>query len=149
MARPATADLDDPTVVDEICARLIAGEGIAQIGKSDHLPAASTIYRKMAEDEEFRTRIARAREAQQEAIIDETVDLADTATPDDWQVVKLRIWARQWRASKLAPKKYGDKLDLTTGGDKLGREVNEIEAVTRLASLASRILDRAEHGSDE
>ena len=39
--------------------------------------------------------------------------MADMATPDDWQVVKLRIWARQWRASKLAPKKYGDKLELS------------------------------------
>lgn len=145
MGRHPTADLDDPAVVDEICARLIAGEGIAQIGKSDHLPAASTIYRKMAEDEEFRTRIAHAREAQQEAIIDETVELADTATADDWQVVKLRIWARQWRASKLAPKKYGDKLDLTTGGDKIGRETSEVEAATRLAALAVGILGRGEN----
>jgi hypothetical protein len=36
--------------------------------------------------------------------------LADQATPENWQVVKLRIWARQWRAAKLAPRKYGDKI---------------------------------------
>ena len=37
--------------------------------------------------------------------------MADAATPEDWQVVKLRIWARRWRASKLAPKVYGERID--------------------------------------
>ena len=38
--------------------------------------------------------------------------MADAATEADYNVVKLRIWARQWRASKLAPKKYGDRSDV-------------------------------------
>ena len=48
---------------------------------------------------------------------DQCVRMADEATPEDWQVVKMRIWARQWRASKLAPKKYGDKVEQTLVGD--------------------------------
>jgi len=64
----------------------------------------------MAADAEFKTFIARAREAQQHAMIDETVDMADQATPEDWQAVKLRIWARQWRAAKLAPRDYGERI---------------------------------------
>jgi hypothetical protein len=103
------------------------------------MPSKSAVYQRMAADEEFRTRIARAREAQQEAIIDETVEMADTATPDDWQVVKLRIWARQWRAAKLAPKKYGDKIDVTSGGDKLGHDKNDVDMSTRFAALAAAI----------
>lgn len=82
---------------------------MAEVCKADDMPAESTVYLKMANDESFRSEIARAREAQQEAEIDRTVDMADAATPDDYQVVKLRIWARQWRAAKLSPKKYGDK----------------------------------------
>jgi terminase small subunit-like protein len=35
--------------------------------------------------------------------------MADAATEADRQVVKLRIWARQWRGAKLAPKRYGEK----------------------------------------
>src|SRR3984885_11190199 len=46
----------------------------------------------------------------------QTVDMADAATPEDWQVVKLRIWARQWRASKLAPKVYGERIDAKISG---------------------------------
>lgn len=72
-------------------------------------PAKTLVYQRMASDEAFRTTIARAREAQQHAIVDETVDMADAATPQNWQVVRMQIWARQWRAGKLAPKVYGEK----------------------------------------
>lgn len=102
--------LDNTIIVDEICDRLCGGEGIIEICRDDHMPDASTVYRKMARDEAFAARIARAREAQQEAEADHIVAMADEADGEDWQVVKLRIWARQWRAAKLAPKKFGDKV---------------------------------------
>jgi hypothetical protein len=43
---------------------------------------------------------------------DEMQREADEASVDDWQVRKLRIETMKWRASKLAPKRYGDKLAL-------------------------------------
>jgi hypothetical protein len=64
----------------------------------------------MARDASYFAIIARAREAQQQAIIDATVDMADKATAEDWQVVRLRIWARQWQAAKLAPKQFGERM---------------------------------------
>ena len=73
-------------------------------------PAKTLVYQRMASDPVFRTIITRAREAQQDAIIDETVDMADRATPENWQVVRMQIWARQWRAGKLASKVYGEKV---------------------------------------
>ena len=102
------ASLDDPIVVSTLCTRIASGEGILEICKDSHMPAARTVYAKMAENDDFRTRIARAREAQQEHEADRCVEMADEATAENWQVVKLRIWARQWRAAKLAPKKYGE-----------------------------------------
>jgi hypothetical protein len=76
------------------------------------MPDYSMVYRAMAKDAAFANAIARAREAQQEAIIDGTIDLADEATPETVHVAKLQIWARQWRAAKLAPKKWGDKIEI-------------------------------------
>lgn len=101
--------LDNPAFVEEICDRLAGGEGLKEICADDHLPSDDTVYRKMAKDPEFAARIARARESQQEFEADNIVAMADAATEEDWQVVKLRIWARQWRAAKLAPKRFGDK----------------------------------------
>lgn len=101
--------LDNEGFVEEICDRLAGGEGISEICRSAHLPSDDTVYRKIAKDPVFAARIARAREAQQEFEADNIVTMADAATVEDWQVVKLRIHARQWRAAKLAPKKFGDK----------------------------------------
>ena len=74
------------------------------------MPNESQVYLYLAKDEAFQRVIARAREAQQEFEADNCVALADQATEENWQSTKLKIWARQWRASKLHPKKYGDKL---------------------------------------
>jgi hypothetical protein len=100
-----------PDVIDEICERVAGGEAIYMIS-DDFGFADSTIYRAMARDPVFATRIAQARASQQEYEADNIIRMADMATEEDHQVVKLRIWARQWRASKLAPKKYGDSTTL-------------------------------------
>jgi len=143
MSRPANADLNDPAVVEKICDALISGKSMASVCAADDMPAESTVYLKMANDDEFRSAIMRAREAQQEAEIDRTVDMADAATPEDHQVVKLRIWARQWRAAKLAPKKYGDKIDVTSGGEPVA--LGEVESITRLAALCAKYVDAADN----
>lgn len=114
--RPPLVDLDDPTVVDELCARIAEGRAVLDVCGDDDMPTASTVYRRMAKDADFATAIARAREAQQHHEADSCVQMADQATAEDWQVVKLRIWARQWRAAKLAPKTYGDKLGVEQSG---------------------------------
>lgn len=119
MSRPPERPnpLDDG-ICEAICARLIAGESMKSICADAAMPAVVMVYQTMAQDEGFRTAIARAREAQQDAIVDSTVDLADEATPETVQVVKLQIWARQWRAAKLAPKKYGERIqNVHTGED--------------------------------
>lgn len=82
----------------------------------ENCPSQTEVYAGMALDPVFRGIIARAREAQQHATIDDTIRMADEATEDNWQVVRLRIWARQWRAAKLAPKVYGDRVDVNHGG---------------------------------
>jgi len=110
------ASLDDPAVVEALIERVSAGESISAICASKDMPSARAVYSRMGRDDQFCAVIARAREAQQESEMDACIDMADKATPEDWQVVKLRIWARQWRASKLAPKKYGERVDMNLSG---------------------------------
>lgn len=112
------ASLDDQATVALLCERIASGEGVNAICAKPDMPSKTAVYARMASDEEFRTSIARAREAQQDAVPDDCIEMADAATVEDWQVVKLRIWARQWRAAKLAPRKYGDKItNEVTGRD--------------------------------
>jgi hypothetical protein len=106
-------DLSNPELVAEICARLSAGETTRAICRSYNSKIERQFWVKMSSDQSFAATIAQARLAGQDALTAETIDIADEATEETVQSAKLRIWARQWYASKLAPKKYGEKVEHT------------------------------------
>lgn len=102
------------------------------------MPGISTVMRWLLEEDKkvFWEQYARARVAQAELMFDEILDIADDGTNDymtikkgdleynveDREVTnrsKLRVDSRKWYLSKVLPKKFGDKLDLTTDGKAL------------------------------
>ena len=90
----------------------------------DHFPDYETIRRWLRDNKfpEFSARYARAHEEQSETMGEDIIIIADNASlnPHDKRV---RIDARKWLMGKLKPKKYGEKLDLTTNGEKIGESV--------------------------
>lgn len=106
---------------------------ILQYASRDRLPSVSTFLGWVKVDEELQKHYARACEIRAEQIFEEIFEIADEANADleiteDGKVKingeavqrsRLRIDARKWALSKMMPKKYGDKLDVTTGGDKI------------------------------
>lgn len=103
------------------------------------MPSHEVVYRWLMDEErrEFVDKYQRAREKQAEHMFEEIIDLSDKAGTDivgndksdnaRVQARKLQIDARHWHLSKLRPKKYGDKLDLTTDGDKLPTPIMHVE----------------------
>ena len=101
---------------------------------------------------EFSEQYARAREAQADKLAEEALQIADDGHSDtyvdgdgnvktDTEVIqrsKLRVDTRKWLASKMAPKKYGDKVAIG-GADDLGpvqtvtKEMTDAERAVRLA----------------
>lgn len=105
-------------LAQEICDRLIDGESMRSICKSDDMPNRATVLRWMEADPGFAAKCARARELQADAIFEDLQEIADHGNPEDVQRAKLRVSTMQWRAAKLAPKKYGDKVAMEhTGKD--------------------------------
>lgn len=107
-------------LADAICERLSDGRSLRSICLDEDMPGQTTVFKWLASNEEFAKKYARAREAQADAIFDEMLDIADDGTNDymgddekyNGDAVarsKLRVDTRKWMASKLAPKKYGDK----------------------------------------
>lgn len=78
----------------------------------DWAPVRSTFFLWLYKHPEFSDLYANAKAALQESQTEEMLEIADDATPDTVHLAKLRIDTRKWLASKLKPKKYGDKLDI-------------------------------------
>jgi hypothetical protein len=109
------------------------------------MPNRATVFRWLSKFPEFSDQYARAREAQAEALADEILQISDEGQNDwmekynqkgeavGWQVngeavlrSKLRVDTRKWIASKLRPKKYGEKVDLEHSGPDGGPIVTKI-----------------------
>lgn len=139
-AKPAAKKLGGrPTIYSEeacnrICALLIEGHTLRQIGELDGLPSKRTIMDWLAKHEEFQHHYVRAREVQAYLGEDEIIEIADDGSRDfvervvkgrkqtvfDKQNVeraKLRVEARKWLMAKRLPKRYGEKIDHSVSGE--------------------------------
>lgn len=128
MGRPSTYS---DKVADAICERIAMGESLRAICRDEAMPAMSTVFKWLTQQSAFAEQYAHAREEQAETLADEIVAIADEAEVavkhegEEVRLVldatgvarnRLRVDARKWAASKLKPKKYGDKVDLNHGG---------------------------------
>lgn len=64
----------------------------------------------------FAAKYARAREAQADLMDEKILAIADNCTPETAQADRVKIGAYQWRASKLKPKVYGDRIQQELSG---------------------------------
>ncbi len=110
MARPS---IYSTALAETICARLEAGEPLAAICRDDGMPGVRTVLRWADENPDFAAQYTRAREAQAEWLDAEIQRIAGTAKDKDTAAAaRVQITALTWRASKQAPKRYGDRVDL-------------------------------------
>lgn len=117
-------------LAEKICERITEGQSLRTICADEFMPGKATVFRWLAAFPEFRDQYARAREAQADVMAEEILEIADTPEEGerreegsnkdgafDKTVVedmlghrRLQVDARKWLMSKLAPKKYGDKV---------------------------------------
>lgn len=126
-----------PEIADEICTRLANGESLRAIcgsDRDDFMPALGTVMRWVVENQAFREQYEEARRIQAETMADEIVAIADGRDLGTEEKValsardRLRVDSRKWVASKLLPKKYGDKIETTLQGPDGG----PVQTVTRI-----------------
>ena len=143
-----------------ICTRLAEGESLRTICAKDDMPDKATVLRWLLDGEHdwFLEQYARAREAQADHLADEILDIADDGRNDwtknetgkslvDHEHVarsRLRVDTRRWLMARMAPKKYGDRLQHTGDGGGPIRVAPDLSKLTEedLDAL-ERILGRA------
>lgn len=113
-------------LADEICAELAEGKSIRTVCAPEGKPSIQTFFRWLREKESFREQYARAKEEASDALVEEMLDISDDSLPNALENItekganavvqahKLKVDTRKWIASKLKPKKYGEKLDVTS-----------------------------------
>lgn len=98
-----------PEIADTICKALAEGKSLRSICRADNMPTEATVRMWAADDREgFYSQYTRARDIGLDCVADEVFEIADDGA--DHQRDRLRFDARRWYLSKLAPKRYGDKI---------------------------------------
>lgn len=158
---------DRQRIISHVLAELSGGRAVSRILREDEgMPNKSTFWKWHFDDPDLQEKVARARENGVESVMDETIEIADDATndwrkrnhgdDDDEDVLnhehvsrsKLRIETRHKYAQMIAPRKYGQKLDLTSGGEKIKPPSSTlaIQAAALLNNVAARL--KIEGGED-
>ena len=118
-------------IFDEICSKIIEGKSLRTALKElDNIPP-KTFFVWLREDENKCKQYAQATEERAEMMFEDMFDIADEE-PDrietktgyvidsgHIQNKRVRIDTRKWALSKMMPKKYGDKIDVTSAGEKI------------------------------
>jgi hypothetical protein len=136
--RPSTYT---PEIGQKICDAVAASEcGLRKTLEADpELPAFATVQGWLRNHAQFASTYAQARQLQIEAMAEDIVDLSndDTLDPND---KRIRIDTRKWLLSKLIPRTYGDKLDVTSGGEAIATPSHLIDA--RVQSIIMQAVER-------
>lgn len=120
-------------LVFDICEMIANGDSMRSVCRDEAMPAMTTIFRWLKENDEFRAQYEIATQERAEAMNEDIIDIADNAT-NDWmashgkddegyrqngetlQRSRLRVDVRKWHMSKMNPKKYGDKQQIEHSG---------------------------------
>jgi hypothetical protein len=118
-----------PELAARICGELACGRSLRSVCKADDMPGLETVFRWLREKRDFQDQYARAKNESADALVEQMLDIADDATgdfvddgegnarfnPEHVQRSRLRVDTRKWIASKLKPKRYGERLDMSHG----------------------------------
>lgn len=123
-----------PELAARICAELACGKSLRTVCKANDMPGLETVFRWLREKPDFRDQYAHAKNESADALVEEMLDISDDGS-NDWMEVhdkdgnsigwklngehvqrsRLRVDTRKWVASKLKPKKYGERVDMNHG----------------------------------
>lgn len=138
-------------IANKICDEIaMTSKSLKTICKEEGMPSAKTVLNWLSEGDredgrkefkEFLRQYTRSKSEQADFLVEEMLEIADDGSNDLMTIQKgdktyeaenkevtnrsrLRVDTRKWIASKLKPKKYGERqmTDITTNGESLNKE---------------------------
>ena len=149
VGRPTTFSKE---IAETICARMAEGESLRSICRDHYMPHRSSVYQWLRKNAAFADLYTQARELLVESWGDEMLEISDDGTTDyvikkgrngtEYEAVdqehiqrsRLRVDTRKWLMSKLAPRKYGDRVEHEHLGEvTVTHELSDRERMRRMA----------------
>lgn len=115
-------------LADLICQKISQGKSLKSICSEEGMPSMSSVFNWIHSEKGFLEKYDAATEERTIAMGEEIIDLSDDSLNLAQSVdpkaagavvaaAKLQVDTRKWVMSKMKPKKYGDKVDVTSGGE--------------------------------
>lgn len=113
--------------IDEIVELLLQGLSYRQI--AERLDVKLTTLHDYTHRGEHSARVREALEYSAQTFDDKAEEVLLSAEGTKEEIMRARELAQhyRWKASKRNPRRFGDKLDLTTGGEKIGINFKDAE----------------------
>lgn len=118
MARPSEYDFE---LCKTICDEVANGENIISVLAESTYPSWSTFRRWKNENEELRTLYVNSQQDKGIALESEIDDIMRSLKGGEMEasIGNVLIQTLKWKMAKFYPKVFGDKVDVTSGGDKI------------------------------
>lgn len=133
---PGRPSVFTPELEVEILTRMQEGRSLNSICADEDMPDKSTVFRRLASDKDFRDKYRACAEIRADALHEEMLNVAhdplvglititretkdgtftDTKEADNVERSKLIVHTLQWTTERMAPKKYGNKIQHTGEG---------------------------------
>lgn len=131
MARPSEYDFE---LCKQICDEVANGENIISVLKHSEYPSWSTFRRWKNEHEELRTLYVNSQQDKGIALENEIDDVMISLKGGEMEasIGNVLIQTLKWKMAKFYPKMFGDKVDVTSKGEKISQQpaTIHIEVIT-------------------
>jgi hypothetical protein len=133
-----------------ICEQMSIGKSLSTAIKAEGMPSYHAVMLMINNNPEFRAMYEKAIENRADRLAEEILELADEQMPDGlegpmasaWvQQKRMQVDARKWVASKLKPKVYGDRIDMTVTDTRISVMDALKDAKQRVLKDDSNVLD--------
>lgn len=127
-------------IFNDICEKVILHKMSFNQAVEESEISLVSFYKWIVDSEERKELYNYARNIRSDVLFEEIIEIADT--PEEGEVTtekasgieikrgdmtehrRLKVDARKWVVARMNPKKYGDKLDLSTNGEKINQTPN-------------------------
>ena len=132
----------------------IAENGSSMVAAVKKRMSTLTFYELLKDDDRLK-KYARACEMRADKMAEEMIEIADNSSDDTIidekggerannaavQRDRLKVDTRKWLLAKMHPKKYGDKIDMTSGNEPLKQNLNILVDTSETAETLKRLRD--------